>query len=136
MIVRKFKKPILCFENEVFSFLFFLCVFSVFVIFHSRFWLSLGQQGGRVHISKRRHISMNLYLYHHGETKIRCHIIFSEKLFNLKLSGRSFHKTTFASFRYFYFHKNWTSLWWCWLIWLSATIDSQKLTDLTCAFSQ
>ena len=46
------------FQNEVFSFLFFLCVFSVFIIFHSHFWHY--HLYGRIHISKRRQISMSL----------------------------------------------------------------------------
>ena len=36
---------------------------------------------------------------------IRCHIGFFERLFNLELSSHSFHKITFASFRYLYSHK-------------------------------
>ena len=35
--LRKFKRPILCFENEVFSMLFFFFISSLFIIFHSHF---------------------------------------------------------------------------------------------------
>ena len=101
-VSRKFKKPIL---KLSFFLSFFSLFFSVFIIFHSHFWLSLGQQSGGENISIRRQTSMNLQLYHHGEIKIRCHIEFSEKLFNLELPDRSFHKMTFASFRYLYSHK-------------------------------
>ena len=65
----------------------------------------------------------------------RIHIEFSEELFNLELSSHSFYKITFASFRYLYSH-NFSVVMRCWLIWLIATIGSQKLTDLACTFSQ
>ena len=36
--------------NWNFFFPFSLCIFSVLIIFHSHFWLSIEQQNGRVHI--------------------------------------------------------------------------------------
>ena len=56
---RKFEKLILCFQIKVFS-LFFLCVFSVFIIFHSHFSLSSEQQSGRGYISVRLQIAIKL----------------------------------------------------------------------------
>ena len=44
---------------------------------------------------------------------------------NLELSSHSFHKIAFGSFRHLYSHKTQTSLWSCWLIWLSASIGSK-----------
>ena len=79
------------FKLKFFPVFFFLCVSSVFIIFHSHFWLSWGQQSGRAHIAVRREISIKLLLLHHGEIKIRRHIEFSEKLFNLELPSHSFY---------------------------------------------
>ena len=61
IFLRKVKKQISYFQIEVFSFPFFLCVSSVFLIFHSHFWLSLEQQSGRGNVSIRRQISIKLY---------------------------------------------------------------------------
>ena len=87
VFLRKFKRPISGFQIEVFSWLFFLSVSSVFIIFHSHFLLSLEQQSDREHISIRSQISKKLLLCHHGEIKTRDHIEFCEKLFNLELSS-------------------------------------------------
>ena len=56
MFLKRFKKPISSFQIEA-SFLVF---FSVFIIFHSYFWLSFQHQNGKGHISIRRQISIEL----------------------------------------------------------------------------
>ena len=50
------------FKFKFFSLFFFLCVSSVFIIFHSHFWLSPEQQSGRGHTSIRLHISIKLQI--------------------------------------------------------------------------
>ena len=50
---------------------FFLCLSSVFIIFHSHFWLSSEQQSSRGHRSVRRQISIKLHLCHLAEIKMR-----------------------------------------------------------------
>ena len=91
MFLRKLKKKKMRYQIEGFFFLFVLCVSSVFIIFHSHFWLSSEQQSSRGHRSVRRQISIKLYLCHLGEIKMRHFIDLSEKLFNLELSSQSFH---------------------------------------------
>ena len=139
MFLRKFKKPISCFQIKVFFIVFFLCLSSVFIIFHSHFWPSSEQQ--RTHINKTSGVNKIIDYNYQIMAKSRYDAILN---FPKNYLISSYLGVTLSScntkdnfcYTYLYAHKTQTFLWWCWLIWLSATFRSEKLICLIRAFSQ
>ena len=130
-------------QYRVFKLKFFHCFFSVFFFCVLYFSFAL-LTNIRTTRWQKTHIDMasiinKIIIYNYEimvKIKIWRHIEFSEKLFNFELSGsHSFqlehkrslllHLSTFASLKCVYAHKTQSSLWWCWLIWLSPTFSSQ-----------
>ena len=70
-VSKKIQETNIGFSNWSFFVVFFLSVSSVFITFHSHFWLSLEQQSGRGHISISIKYQENYNLCHHEEIKIK-----------------------------------------------------------------
>ena len=143
-VYRKFKKNMSCFQIEVFFVLFFsvflLC--SLFIIhtfdyhYNNKGAEDTCQQGVKINktiniTSWRNQDKTPYWIFRKLFKSFKLFGVISQSLFPLVT-----YKITFASFRYLHSHKAQTSLWCCWVIWLSATTGYQKQTDLTCTFSQ
>ena len=105
---RKFKKAISCFQIEIFFY--FLCFFCVHFFSFALLTIIRTTKRQRTHINKASNIN---------------------KVITMRL-WQNQDMTTYLIFR----KKIQTFLWFCWIILFSATISSQKLTDLICVFSQ
>ena len=130
LFLNKFKKPILCFQAEFFFLVFFsVCFLCVHFFTFTLLFIIRATKEQSTHINKASNINKIIY-YNYGIISESRHEAILESLFPLLT-----YKIIFASLRYLYSHKTQNFLWWCWMIWLSATLCSENLTGLICAFS-
>ena len=136
MFIRQFKKAISCFKIEVFSLLFFsvfllcyLCLYLCLLCFFYYFLFALltvigttKWQIGHI-LLKRRILNYLNYLNYLELSRVPRPTCNTQDNFCLYLGTFILTKPKFH-------------LWCYWIIWLSATISSIKLTDHICAFSQ
>ena len=113
--------------NMKFLFLFF-SIFSVFLIFHSHFWLSviIRTMPQRANSNKPSNINKIIFMKSWWNQEITPYTIFRNIIgFEVKLEAQ------FPYLATFYICKIQTFFRRCWL---NTAIDSQKLTDFICVF--
>ena len=113
--------------NMKFLFLFF-SIFSVFLIFHSQFWLSviIRTMPQRANSNKPSNINKIIFMNSWWNQEITPYTIFRNIIgFEVKLEAQ------FPYLATFYICKIQTFFRRCWL---NTVIDSQKLTDFICLF--
>ena len=144
MFIENSRKICRFFKLKFFSCYFSLCFFCVHYLSFTLLTIIITTKGQRTHVNKVSNINkiINItswrnqdktpyWIFRKLYKSFMLFGVISQSLFPLVT-----YKITFASFRYLHSHKAQTSLWCCWVIWLSATTGYQKQTDLTCTFSQ
>ena len=130
-VSKKIQETNIVFWNgSCFPYFFALCLFCCYY-FHLHFWLLRTTKRQRTHI-----ISIKSIYFNYGivtKSRFEATLNFPKKcliILEVTLS------TCNIQDNFYYSHKTQTSLLWCWLIWFSVTIYSQKLTGLICVFFQ